>query len=133
MQCTSKLSTRAITILNIYKNDFDNSTNYSDIHHFTDDTNLLYSSKSIKGVNEKINFDLKNIVHWLRANKISLNTNRTEINLFRTKKQKLKKEMNFEISGQKTNIVKEAKYLGLKLDQHLPFKQHMDTVILESN
>ena len=70
----------------IYINDLHNATNYSDIHHFADDTNLLYSSKSLKDINKKINFDLKNIVHWLRANKISLNTSKTEIILFRTKK-----------------------------------------------
>ena len=41
--------------------------------------------------------------------------------------------MNFKISGQKINIVKEAKYLGLKLDQHLTIKQHMDTIKLKIN
>ena len=41
--------------------------------------------------------------------------------------------MNFRISGQKINIVKEAKYLGLKLDQHLTLKQHMHTIKLKLN
>ena len=41
--------------------------------------------------------------------------------------------MNFRISGQKINIVKEAKYLGLKLDQHLTFKQHMHAIKLKLN
>ena len=72
----------------IYINDLHNATNYSDIHHFADDTNLLYSSKSLKNINKKINFDLKNSVHWLRAHKISLNTGKTEIILFRTKKKR---------------------------------------------
>ena len=44
---------RAITICNIY--DLHNATNYSGIQHFTDDTNLLYSSKSLKDINKKIN------------------------------------------------------------------------------
>ena len=39
--------------------------------------------------------------------------------------------MNFRVSGQKINIVKEAKYLGLKLDQHLTLKQHMHTIKLK--
>ena len=39
--------------------------------------------------------------------------------------------MNFRVSGQKINIAKEAKYLGLKLDQHLTFKQHMHTIKLK--
>ena len=79
---------------------------------------MLYSSKSLKDINKKINFDLKNIAHWLRASKISLNTGETEIILFRTKKIEIKIHVNFRISGQKINIVKEAKYLGLKVDQH---------------
>ena len=94
---------------------------------------MLYSSKSLKDMKRKINFDLKNIAHWLRGNKILLNTVKTEIILFRTKEIKIKKHMNFRISGQKINIVKEAKYLGLKLNQHLTFKQYMDTIKLKVN
>ena len=66
--------------------------NLNDLHSATwptslaDDTNLLYSNKSLKDVNKKINFDLKNIAHWIRANNIPLNTGKTEIILFRTKK-----------------------------------------------
>ena len=69
----------------------------------------------------------------LRANKISLSTRKTEIILFRTKKVDVKKHMNFRITGQKINIATEAKYLGLKSDQHLTFEQHMDTTKLKLN
>ena len=110
-----------------------NTTNYSDIYPFADDTNLLHSRKSLKDINKKTHFGLKNIVHWLRANKISLNISKTEIILFRTKNIDIRKHVNFIISGQKINIFKEAKYLGLKLDQHLTFKQHMDTIKLKLN
>ena len=56
----------------IYINNLHNIVTYSDIHHFADVTNLLYASKSIKDINRKVNLDLKNIIHWLRASKISL-------------------------------------------------------------
>ena len=69
---------------------------------------------------------MKNIVHWLRANKISLNTKKTEIVLFKAQ-TKIKKNINFRISGQKINIMKETKYLGMIMDKHLTFKNHMDT------
>ena len=36
--------------------------------------------------------------------------------------------MSFRLSGQKINIDKEVKYFGLKLDQHLIFKQHMHII-----
>ena len=35
--------------------------------------------------------------------------------------------MDFRISGQKINIIKETKDLGMVLDEHLTFKNHMDT------
>ena len=113
----------------IHINDLQNTTNCSVIYHFTDGKNL----KTLKNINKKINFDLKKIVEWIRANKILLNIGQTKIMLFRTKKIEIKKYMTFKISGQKINILKEAKYLGLKLDQHLTFKKHMDTIQLKLN
>ena len=103
----------------IYINDLHQVTKHAEIHHFEDDTNLLYSSKSFKDINQKINFELKNIVQWLRANKISLNTKEMEKVLFRAHKIIIKKNMDFQISGQKINIMKETKCLGMLMDEHL--------------
>ena len=85
----------------IYVNDIHQVTKHADLHHFADDSNLLYSSKSLKEINQKINFELKNIVHWLRANKISLNTKKKEIVFSRAQKTIIKKNMNFRISRKK--------------------------------
>ena len=35
--------------------------------------------------------------------------------------------MNFRISGQKINIMKETKYLRMIMDEHLTSENHMDT------
>ena len=113
----------------IYINDLHQVTKRTEIHHFADDTNLPYSSKSLKDVNQKINFELKNIVHWLRTNKISLNTKKTEMVLFRAQKTIIKKNINFQISEQKINIMKKKIFR----DDHLTFKNHMDTVKLKLN
>ena len=55
------------------------------VHHFADNTNITFSHKSLKKVNKFINHDLSLLVQWLRANRISLNTSKTEIILFRTR------------------------------------------------
>ena len=70
-------------LLLIYINDLNRAITYSYIRHFADDTNILYRDKSLRKINQRINFDLKNIVKWLRGNRIALNTNKTEIVLFR--------------------------------------------------
>ena len=76
----------AITIFSIHISDLHNATTYSEIQLFADDENLFYSRNSLKDIEKKVNFDLRNIVQWLRANKISLNTDKTEIILLRAKK-----------------------------------------------
>ena len=44
-----------------------------------------------------------------------------EIALFRAQKTKTK-NMNFQISGQKVNIMKETNYLGMIMEEHLTLK-----------
>ena len=38
-----------------------------------DDTNLFYTSKSVKNLNKLVNRDMKYLNNWLSANKISVN------------------------------------------------------------
>ena len=71
------------------------------IHQFADDTNLLYASSSLKDINKKINFDLSNLVQWLRVDKIALNVNKTDIVIFRSPGKQITKKMNFCLSRPK--------------------------------
>lgn len=73
-------------------NDLSNAVQHSNVHHFTDDNNVLYISNSLKDINHKINRDVKNIVQWLKANEISLNASKTELVTFRSKNEKLDKK-----------------------------------------
>ena len=62
----------------LYINDLNQAIVHSKIHHFADDTNFLYASHFFKK-NKIISFDFSNLVKWLRANKISMNVNKTEL------------------------------------------------------
>ena len=68
--------------LYIHTNDLNKVIQHSVMHHFADDTNLLYSSNSLKQIKRYMNHDLKLIVHWFQANRISLNVDKTEIVIF---------------------------------------------------
>ena len=92
------------------------------MHHFVDDKSLHYSSKSLKDINQEIKLELKNILHWLRANKVSLNTKKTKRVRFRTQKTIIKKNKYFRMSGQKINMIKETKNVGMVMNAHLTFK-----------
>ena len=100
----------------VYINDLLDAVTYSIIHHFADDANLLRCSKSLKKINKYVNHDLSQVVQWLRANRISLNANKTELIILRPKNKSITKQLNFRISDQKVN---KAKYLGKYLDEHL--------------
>ena len=109
----------------IYINDLNDIVSFSKIHYFADDPNILYTSNSLKDINRTINRDLNSIVEWLKANKISLNSGKTELVLFRSKDKKITKNMNVRISGQKINMISGTKYRGLIFDEYLTFKYHL--------
>ena len=57
----------------LYTNDLNQAITFCKVHHFAGDTNLLCHSNSIKKLNKVDNADLKHLVNWLNANKISPN------------------------------------------------------------
>ena len=111
----------------LYINDLNQAILHSKVHHFADDTNFLYASHSLKKLTKTINFDLSNLAQWLKANRISLNMNKTELVIFRSPKSQIYRNLNFRLSEQKIEPKHHTKYLGVILDEHLSFKEHMNT------
>ena len=101
----------------------------SEMHHFADDTSLLYSSKYMKKTNRYINHDLK--LQWLRANRILLKGEKTEIIIFRPKEKDITKKLNSRISGQQMYISKQAKHLAFMLDESLTWSSHISMLKAE--
>ena len=73
----------------IYINDSRYCLNKTESGHFADDTYILYGSKKLKTVEVVVNTELKLVTNWLRLNKLSLNSNKTELIIFRSKKSQL--------------------------------------------
>ena len=109
----------------IYINDLTKAIIFSSVHHFADDTNILYVSSSLKDISKKINHDLSNLVHWLRANKISLNVSKTEIVIFKSYSNRITKHLNFRLSGQIIIPKNHTKYIEIIIDEHVIFKEYM--------
>ena len=72
----------------IYLNDMHSALNKSIVHHFADDTNLLFSHKDHEIIRKTMNNELKLLFDWLCANR-SLNVSKTEFIIFRPPKVKL--------------------------------------------
>ena len=76
-----------------------------------------------------INHDLSLVVQWLRSNKISLKEDKTKLVLFSPKRKQITKHLNFQISGKKMETSNRVKYLGIQIDQHLNWNEHIKNII----
>ena len=108
------------------------SVKNSKVHHYADDTNLLLTEKSLKKINKQVNQDLALICRWLRANKISLHTSKTEIIIFRPKQKQITKHLSFRISGQKITCSK-VRYLEIILEEHLDWNLDINSLKCKLN
>ena len=53
------------------------------MHHFADDTNLLFSNENPKLMETILNQELKSVLEWLCANPLSINVSKTEFIIFK--------------------------------------------------
>ena len=78
----------------LHINDLHKAMQHNSVHHFADDTMLLYTNNSLKKINKHINHDIKHLCQCLQSNKISLNASKTEIIIFKTKLKTIAKHLN---------------------------------------
>ena len=84
---------------------------------FADDTTLYQTHRSLKYLKWCLQEDLKTLIDWFMANKLTLNLDKTACVLF--KKNGDKSEINLNIGNSYIASVKETKFLGMWLDCHL--------------
>ena len=110
----------------LYINDFRLCLTDASSGHFADDTFIIYNSKKLKTIETVINHELKQVIKWLRLNKLSLNAGKTELIFFHSSSKKIdfsKVFINF--NGIRLNPVDFVKYLGMYIDKHLNWNQHI--------
>ena len=103
------------------------------VNHFADDTIRLHFSKSVNKLYKYINFDMKNLTDWLNANKISLNVKKTELVIFKHKKKKLECPVRIKLSRKRLYPSNSIKYLGVKIDENLNWKDHIHDIATKLN
>ena len=68
--------------------------------------------KSIKSLNKLVNFDLKNLKHWLKSNKISFNAkkqNKNKLVIFESKRKQFNGEIKLKSSRKRLFVTDSAK------------------------
>ena len=110
----------------LYINDVHKAIKFCITRHFADDTNLLINNNSLKQLQKDLNYDLRQLCNWLKANKISLNCTKTELIVFRHPNKQLNYNLKIKINGKKLEPTKQVKYLGVVLDPHLNWSYQTD-------
>ena len=115
----------------IYMNDFNNCVEFSSNISFADDTNVFIVDNQLQTLYEKGNQELKNIDNWMIANKLSINTNKTNCILFRTPKSQLIKTTNnlhLKLRNDIVEKVSSTRFLGVIINENLSWKNHMEMI-----
>ena len=98
----------------------------TDSGHFADDTFIMYSSKKLKSIETVVNTELKLVSKWLKLNKLSLNSNKTELIFFHSKRHILNYDgISIKFNNKKLIPVDNVKYLGMYIDKYLSWNFHI--------
>ena len=82
--------------------------------------------ESIKYIEKILNLELQSLVTWFKANKLSLNVEKTNFILFQRKAQpNPNKSLVLHIDTFKVNQIEHTKFLGVVVDSNLTWKYHI--------
>ena len=118
----------------LYINDLNQAIKFCKVNLFADDTNLLCLGHSIKKLNKLVIADLKHLVNWLSANKISLNVKKKpEMVVFKSKQKKFEGGLKIKSSGKRLCPTESVKYLGVEIDANFSWQYHVNDISVKLN
>ena len=106
----------------IYINDMFKASKSLSIIMFADDTNFFLSHKNVKEMFKLMNIELEKINVWFKANKLSLNADKTKFTLFHKSSQSENLPLKLPDLTMNNTIIerKESlKFLGVLIDETL--------------
>ena len=106
-------------LLILYSNDIPNSLKYFKLILFADDTTVYISGEDVTDLFRCLNHDLSKLNDWFKANKLSLNVNKTNYILFNKNTAVLPPEVCLYIGTDKLEQVRCTKLLGLHIEAQI--------------
>ena len=88
------------------------------------------SDSDLKSLESTLNTELGNVTNWLKANKLSLNIDKTKIMVFRHCNQSSNYLLPpIHLDNELLEEVDVVKYLGVKIDHKLTYRHHISLII----
>ena len=112
----------------IYINDICNTSDIISFCLFADDTSLIYSHRNVDSAILNLNTEMEKISTWLVANKLCINLLKTNYMIFCPRQRKYTQSVSLILNGIELQRVSNTKFLGIKIDQNLSWKSHINDV-----
>ena len=112
----------------IFINDLHLNLDHCQCILFADDTTIYITHNNIRYMELCAQMDLNKINDWLRANKLTLNANKSNCIFFHKKCNETTK-IHLEVSRTKIPQVTHTKFLGVRVDENLNWNEHLNRLI----
>jgi len=110
----------------LFINDLPNASQIFNFTLFADDSTLSAAFPKTANIEPILNTELEKINSWLSANKISINVNKTKFIVFSY--QEKFNILPLKIGNSNIEETDSIKFLGLHIDKHLTFKNHINHI-----
>lgn len=117
----------------LYINDLESLSNDVEINLFADDTAIFCSESTYTNLIKKSNETLKTLDGWLRANKLTLNTQKTHFVDFSKDKNKSHIPKILKYDSRQLEEKEYTKYLGMIIQNNLEWNIHIKNLINRLN
>ena len=110
----------------IYINDMCKVSNFLHYVHFADDTMVFASGGDLVQLVNSINVELHSLDDWLKSNRLSLNLLKTSYMVI--SHNAIPDSLDIKIRNTQLKRVREAKFLGVLIDDGLTFASHVGAI-----
>ena len=111
-----------VLLFQLLINDLKSSLKYSIAILYADDTTIMLSGRNLKFLKVKFQHDLDSLSVWLKANRLSLNANKTKVMYF--SRGPHFENIDIEMNHQTIEQVNEFKFLGYIVDNKMACSGH---------
>ena len=115
----------------VYVNDIAHVSNICKPVMYADDTSMFMSGKDTNVLVKNMNEELCKLVRWLNINRLSLNIEKTHYIVFNPGRRTLSETDDLSINGIKLKRKNSTLFLGVKLDDKLSWKDHVQHIKLK--
>ena len=116
----------------LYINDISNASTLTESLIFADDTSIFYSHSDPNYLESVMNEELQMFDVWMKCNKLSVNIKKTNYVIFKSSKKKIPHNFIFCYGNEILKQENTTKFLGVYIDQHLTWKDHISHICKKS-